>query len=418
MEWYNKILNKFSISNGKSEEDFGLLNILKSQTIFQDLNDSEFNILLKYVSVITLTPGDNEAKKRVNSHNFYIILGGHLEAASRKSHDGPLGKFSQYKHGEILNLLALANHENTIEINEVLKPTTLLCIDLEKFRNDRKYNQLQPKLMHNMTNYFSERLQYTEQVLINTSDIAMKSIDKQFEDEKLRVLFGMFVVRMFVILCIYTISLHGLQIVEGNFGDPAIVSTSMLFIVSFFVYRAMMKTQLPLNEFGISTTDWKKATVEGILCAVVLFILMLIIKFALIKTLPQFSHLPLFEFNTGLNKHLEITSWKAFFIMLVYIVFAPVQEFLVRGGLQSSLFSFLTGSLNQKIWISIIVSNLIFVAFHSHISFLFSLTALIPGIVWGLLYSRHKTLIGVSISHILVGVLVVFMLGITSLVGD
>lgn len=459
MGWYSEIFNKLIGFKREPKDRFGLFDTLKQQAIFLDLPDKDLRVLLKYVKLISLPACDVklntdtdvntnantnhhplndpqnykdthhhkgisnhldydiEKIQTLNPHHLYIILSGHLDAASKKNTNDSHSQVSPYKNGEILNLLALANEDSLIEIKKIQETTTLLCLDLEHFRKDRKYKDIHQTLINNMANYFSERLHYTEQVLINTSGIAMRSIDKQLEDEKLRILFGMFVIRMFIILCVYTISLKGLQILEGSFGDPTIVSTSMLFIVSFFVFRAMMKTHLPLAEFGFSTCNWKQSTIEGILFAGILFLLMLIIKFTLIHTLPQFSNLPLFEYNTGLNKYLQIISLKEFSIMGVYIIFAPVQEFLVRGGLQSSLFSFLTGPLSQRIWLSIIVSNLIFVTFHSHISFLFSLTALIPGIVWGWLYSRHKTLIGVSISHILVGISVVFLLGITTLLG-
>lgn len=415
--WYDKLVARVTLFQNKKEDNFGILNILKIQPIFLGLSESEFKNLIKYISIESLTPQDIEKKTKINKQNLYLIIGGRLEAATRTSAESALSKFNEYSKDEILNLLSLANKESSVEIGKVLEPTTFLMLDLERFRKNRKYKSIHSVLLRNMTNYFSDRLLHTERVLINTSGIAMKSIDKQLEEEKIRVLFGMFVVRMIIILCVYTISLRGLEILKVDFGDPTVVSTSMLFIVSFFVYNAMMRTKLPLSEFGLSTVGWKRSVFEGVLFSVVLFLLMFLMKFTLIQILPQFKGLPVFEFNTGMDKNLHIISWKEFFIMIVYIIFAPVQEFLVRGGLQGSLYSFLMGTLNRRIWISIIVSNLIFVTFHTHISFLFSLSALLPGIGWGWLYSRHRTLIGVSISHVLVGISVVFILGITDIVG-
>jgi membrane protease YdiL (CAAX protease family) len=222
---------------------------------------------------------------------------------------------------------------------------------------------------------------------------------------------------MISILCIYTLSLRGLEIIKIDFGDPSIVSAALMLIVSFFVYGAMIRTQLPLTEFGLTTTDWKKSMFEGIIVALILFVAMLLIKLFAITYVSKFSSLPLFEFDTGLNRSFQIIAPKQVFILVIYIVFSPVQEFLVRGGLQGSLYCFLSGTQRRKNWVAIIVSNLIFVTFHSHISILFALMALIPGIAWGWLYSRHKTLIGVVVSHLLLGILGIFILGITNLVG-
>jgi membrane protease YdiL (CAAX protease family) len=94
----------------------------------------------------------------------------------------------------------------------------------------------------------------------------------------------------------------------------------------------------------------------------------------------------------------------------IYVVLAAVQEFLVRGVLQGSLQEFLTG--RHVIWKSILISNLLFSTLHLHLSVSFALMAFLPGLFWGWLYSRHRTLIGVTISHILIGAWIFYFLGV------
>jgi membrane protease YdiL (CAAX protease family) len=38
--------------------------------------------------------------------------------------------------------------------------------------------------------------------------------------------------------------------------------------------------------------------------------------------------------------------------------------------------------------------------------------AFLPGLFWGWLYSRHRTLIGVTISHILIGAWIFYFVGV------
>jgi hypothetical protein len=86
---------------------------------------------------------------------------------------------------------------------------------------------------------------------------------------------------------------------------------------------------------------------------------------------------------------------------LAYSVFAPVQEFIARGCFQSSFQNFLMGK--HRILLSIVISNLMFSMTHLHISTRFALLAFAPGLFWGWQYARHKNLIGISISHVIIG---------------
>jgi membrane protease YdiL (CAAX protease family) len=90
-----------------------------------------------------------------------------------------------------------------------------------------------------------------------------------------------------------------------------------------------------------------------------------------------------------------------FLTCMAYSVFAPVQEFIARGCFQTSFQNFLMGK--YRILIAIVISNLMFSMTHLHISIRFAFIAFIPGLFWGWQYARHKNLIGISISHIIIG---------------
>ena len=89
-------------------------------------------------------------------------------------------------------------------------------------------------------------------------------------------------------------------------------------------------------------------------------------------------------------------------LLLAYVVFIPFQELIYRGGLQGALEHFLSGPRAK--WQAIFASNIIFSAAHLYISPGFSLVAFFTGLFWGWLYARQKGLIGVSVSHILLGI--------------
>jgi CRP/FNR family cyclic AMP-dependent transcriptional regulator len=83
------------------------------------------------------------------------------------------------------------------------------------------------------------------------------------------------------------------------------------------------------------------------------------------------------------------------------VVFAPFQELIYRGGVQGPLSHFLTG--RGRSWLAIIGANIIFSAAHLYVSPGLAVMAFLAGLFWGWLYARQRGLIGVSVSHILLG---------------
>lgn len=95
---------------------------------------------------------------------------------------------------------------------------------------------------------------------------------------------------------------------------------------------------------------------------------------------------------------------------LTYILLSPVQEMIARGLMQSSIETFLDRT-KHHIFMSIVLSNLLFATNHAHLSLWFAVMAFVPGIVWGFLYARQRSLVGVSISHAVYGVIAIKVLG-------
>ena len=56
-----------------------------------------------------------------------------------------------------------------------------------------------------------------------------------------------------------------------------------------------------------------------------------------------------------------------------------------------------------------------FCATHLHMSSTFALLVVVPSVFWGILFARQGSLIGVSISHVLIGLWTLFVLGLPGL---
>jgi membrane protease YdiL (CAAX protease family) len=132
---------------------------------------------------------------------------------------------------------------------------------------------------------------------------------------------------------------------------------------------------------------------------------MLISKWVIISFVPAFKDLPMTHFGHVKQSWFHLFSHKApvhgvFVLIAIYMLLIPFQEFIARGCLQSCFQNFFRGphhTIN-----AILASNLLFALFHALHPFSFILVAFLLGIFWGWLFERHKSLIGVSVSHILV----------------
>ncbi len=61
-------------------------------------------------------------------------------------------------------------------------------------------------------------------------------------------------------------------------------------------------------------------------------------------------------------------------------------------------------------WKSNILATLMFSSFHIMIDLKFALITIVPGLFWGYLFAKRKNLLAVSISHILIGMVAIFIL--------
>jgi membrane protease YdiL (CAAX protease family) len=67
-------------------------------------------------------------------------------------------------------------------------------------------------------------------------------------------------------------------------------------------------------------------------------------------------------------------------------------------------------------WKAIVVSNLIFATAHTYLGLWFCLAVFLPGIFWGWMFAKQRSIIGVTVSHILVGIWGIFALGLTAMI--
>ena len=156
------------------------------------------------------------------------------------------------------------------------------------------------------------------------------------------------------------------------------------------VIRMIMNSHLPLKDFGITLTGWKRSVIESSAVSAAIIMMLSLAKYYINKYSP------------GIFREKEILDFGYFgFSYITYLIVAPLQEFIARGTVQGTLMRLFNGK--HRGLLSIVVTSFLFGALHMCISINLAIVALLTSWLWGWMYERQKTLVGVSLSHFLIG---------------
>lgn len=418
----------------KNPQDI-IITALQKSPLFSTLSAKHINQLIPLFKINKYE--DNEIIIQENDIpvDLYIIYDGSVEVL-KKSADGSLLRISVLQAGEVIGEMGLIDNSPRSASIRTLAPSKLLAIsinDLKALDEDGSfYNQLVRKLsdmvqelqlnmnekpiyfslISNLANTLSARMRQTNQVTVET-------LKSELELTKSRVAMGKFMVNLLFVLAVY---MYALKIIEKLARSNISTSVITIPIIIFFagaVLMMMKNSDYSMTFYGLTRQNWKKSLKDATWVTIILVLLTAFIKWLVIHLVPQFHDFTVIHpsFNAGslqtVNAQGQMNLPLLVTLILAYLIFTPIQELICRGALQSSLQEFLSGP--NRVWWAIIMSNILFSVTHLHISIGLALSVLFPGLLWGWMYSRYKTLIGVSISHLIVGGMAFFVFDIKSI---
>ena len=208
--------------------------------------------------------------------------------------------------------------------------------------------------------------------------------------------FSRFFSTSILFLCSYSMLLAFLRSVMGFEMGPTSIASYAMNLVLFVMYCLMIfyftrNRQYPMSMFGVTTQNWKRAVAESLLALVPVLILLVLVKVYLVNNNPEFAGKPIVDWS----------DWGPRKMWLIYGPSSVAQEFTTRGFQQTCIERLLTGK--YRTWIAIILTSAQFAVVHLHYSFFTGMVAFSGGVFFGWLYSRHRTILGVSLIHYLVG---------------
>lgn len=248
------------------------------------------------------------------------------------------------------------------------------------------------------------------QRLAHTNAVAAESMRERLEEYRLRVAFGRLFTHVVLMVFLYTSALGALRALAEAGASTTLVSSMLLVLMAAGSVWIMQASGFPNETFGLTRARWGAVLLEALAWSALFCAVMTAAKAALLRWGDGYAHLPLIA---------PWTSPEGTFATLaaygLYLLFAPVQEFVARGLLQGSLQKLLTG---RHVGLrAVVVANAIFSISHQHMGLAYALAVFIPGLFWGWLYLRQRSLIGVSVSHVVIGLWGTGVLDLASVVG-
>jgi CRP-like cAMP-binding protein len=225
------------------------------------------------------------------------------------------------------------------------------------------------------------------------------------------------VVTALAMLSIYTLLLSLLPQFKVALTVNFALSPFVIVMFAAVMGPVILYSGFPRSFFGLQTANWKSALSFSVMASLGFIAAGALLKWILIHTTKTFAGLPLFGIaDVRVNMHETMMSPLYWIAVGLYLTLTPIQEFTARSCLQAPLYAFLDGTEFRRVLLSILVSNLVFSAAHSHISFTFAVAAFIPGLFWGWIFARTNSLIAASASHFMIGGAGIFLFGIEEVV--
>lgn len=173
-------------------------------------------------------------------------------------------------------------------------------------------------------------------------------------------------------------------------GIKDYISRGLEIITLLIVIRMIIMSRLPLRDFGVTLSGWKRSSLEAL--AVSAVVIGVLFGFKILAN----------AYYPGLFHERELIRLEYFdYTYIVYLIVAPLQEFITRGTVQSTLARLFAGRASG--FLAIVVTSFLFGSLHVYSSINLAIVALLTSWLWGWMYNRQKNLIGVSLSHFLIG---------------
>lgn len=373
---------------------------LKKVSLFRDLTDTQLSRLISHVREFTIAEGEYLIKEGEKGTDFFFIEDGEVEVIKKNRSNGEDTVICVLRKGQIVGEMSFTEGASREASVKALKETRVLAFSIPVREKDPLFLELKSRISDLLT----ERLKEENQIVI-------ENISANREHTKARSGLGNLIVHLIALIFLYIYAIRILSILDVQVISSTIISIPILAIFAISMFMLIKSSGYPLSLYGFTWKGSRKSIVESLLYCIPLFAIVVATKWVAINLFPAFNDLKFFHVSPAAADGSAPVSSVTFAILVaLYGLFVPIQEFIFRGAIQSSLEQFLLGK--HRTLQAVLISNLPFSMIHLHLSFSLTILVYFFGVFWGWMYARQRSLIGCCINHFLLGLWAFFIVGI------
>ncbi len=358
------------------------------------LSEKEASRLLRCSELGTLSFWRRSWQEKPQKNCLYLLVEGSL-GEERKEDYSSLG-IPVWKRGEFLadptKVFA------SLERNELFEkePVQIAEIDLTALQASEEDLRLYGKVWRHAARDFRRDLHSTCSLL---QELSREKLDAKQASQHISTV----IVQIFVLMSVWFATANFIVEVGGAHYYQVfskLFTPIMLSAFSVPIILLIARSHYPLEFYGLTWNRGGRCALEGVLYSIPGIFFLTFCKWLFVRYSTLLAGMSLFRFEVDVRTTL---LWG-----IIYAFFTPLQEIIIRGTIQSSFRNFFRGKYRSGK--AILVSNLVFQMVHAVRGFYLSLACFLLGLYWGLLFDRQKSIIGVSVSHFLLGLWGFFIL--------
>jgi hypothetical protein len=199
-----------------------------------------------------------------------------------------------------------------------------------------------------------------------------------------------------LLLCVYAVAVSFLRNVMGLEMTALAWPTHLVNLGLFVMLAGLMvwflrRHHYPMQTFGLTWKNWRRAVAESLLICIPALGALAVFKLCLVHYHTPYMGKPVIEW----------TTWGPWQMFIVYAFVASAQELSTRGFMQTCIERVLPGKGRTRL--AIVLGAAEFGVVHLHYSFALGMLAFCGAILFGSLYARHRTIVGITIAHYILG---------------
>lgn len=322
------------------------------------------------------------------AENFYIILTGEAEVLKRERGSERLLMIAKLGPGDHFGETALFHAVRRTATVRARTPMTVAMIKTHDVRESPASHPWLPAFLLGLVRGGTS-------VIDRLTKQTAEGLRAEAEGTTRLLTLNRLLIYVIASLSIYSVGL-ALAWQFGNATSVERVGNSTYLLLGAALLWLLYKSGSPARAFGLRFADnVPRELGESLLLIGAAVGLLTGLEWLLITTVPAFHSVPLFAAETVL----------AFEIALYYTLLIPLQELWVRGGLQT-WFEDVFAEHPRRGLAALVLSNAAFAPLHLHVAPYFGVLApmmFVLGLPLGWLYARHRSLLGVALAHVIIG---------------